>query len=175
MDIKVSEEEVWKVVEGFPDYSVSNLGRMISRRTSKEKFIGKKPNSNFGYTGVAMMDTKGEVSYSGLHRVIAETFIPKPEGWTKDYHVNHIDGDPTNNTLENLEWCTSSENYLHPNCHRKRSKEVCVTGLVTGISRTFLNASVASRALGVRASRVHQFCNNKKCFGIFNSVRVEWA
>lgn len=175
MDIKVIEEEVWKVVEGFPDYSVSNLGRMISRRTSKEKFVAKKPNHYFGYTTITLRGVEGDSRRVGIHRVVAEAFIPKPVGWTKDYHVNHIDGDPTNNTLENLEWCTRSENYLHPNCHRKRSKEVRVTGLVTGISITFLNASVASRALGIRASNLHQFCNTMKGFGIVNSVRVEWA
>lgn len=45
-----------------------------------------------------------------VHRLVALTYLPKEEG--KDF-VNHIDGDKLNNSLENLEWVTSSENLRH--------------------------------------------------------------
>lgn len=45
-----------------------------------------------------------------VHRLIALTFIPIIEG--KNY-VNHIDGNKLNNSIENLEWCTHSENMVH--------------------------------------------------------------
>lgn len=45
-----------------------------------------------------------------IHRAVALAFIPKPDG--KDF-VNHIDGNPQNNVVENLEWVTRSENCLH--------------------------------------------------------------
>lgn len=45
-----------------------------------------------------------------LHRMLAELFIPNPEGKP---HINHIDGNPANNSIENLEWCTHLENMRH--------------------------------------------------------------
>lgn len=45
-----------------------------------------------------------------LHRLIAEAFIPKIEG---ENIINHIDGNKLNNSIDNLEWCTYSENNKH--------------------------------------------------------------
>lgn len=45
-----------------------------------------------------------------VHRVIAKTFIPNPDNLTC---VNHKDGNKLNNSVDNLEWCTHSENTLH--------------------------------------------------------------
>ena len=45
-----------------------------------------------------------------LHRLVALKFIPNPHGFTD---VNHIDGNKANNHIDNLEWCSRSDNILH--------------------------------------------------------------
>lgn len=45
-----------------------------------------------------------------IHRMVAAAFVENPNELPE---INHIDGDKTNNTMANLEWCTSSENFRH--------------------------------------------------------------
>ena len=62
-----------------------------------------------GYLKVDIWDNNKKIP-TYVHRMVAETFIPNPENHTQ---VNHIDGDKTNNRVENLEWCSQSQNIQH--------------------------------------------------------------
>lgn len=66
--------------------------------------VSKTPAKN-GYLRVGY-----QMSRYYQHRIVAETWIPNPEG--KQF-INHIDGDKTNNNITNLEWCTHKENMCH--------------------------------------------------------------
>lgn len=94
---------IWKVTSFNINYEVSSTGLVRNKRTGralKHWLLHGYPTIRFG----------GKSKNYLIHRVVAEAFIKKVDG--KDY-VNHKDSDRANNNVENLEWCTQSENILH--------------------------------------------------------------
>ena len=85
-------------------YTISNQGVIRSLYTGK---ILKQYLNKYGYYQVRLYKDK-KVRNHTVHRLVAETFIPNPR---KEKTVNHIDGNKTNNKVENLEWCSFSENF----------------------------------------------------------------
>lgn len=94
-----------KQLVDFPNYYIDTKGTVIN----KKNHIIKPFTNNRGYLLVRLWNNNKSVSKL-VHRLVAETFIPKIEGKCE---VNHIDGDKTNNNVNNLEWCTRQENNLH--------------------------------------------------------------
>lgn len=104
------EQEIWKDVVGYEElYQVSNLGRVKSFRRSPNGVILKKRVGGNLYDR-AYLGCKDKSGDFNVHRLVAEAFIPNPEN--KPY-INHINGIRDDNRVENLEWCTASENHLH--------------------------------------------------------------
>lgn len=110
-------EEVWKPVVGYEgEYEVSNLGRIKSKaRTIIHGHTGtriipetiRKIQTRSHGRKYVLLSNKRPIA---IHRAVAEAFIgPCPDGC----NCNHIDGDPANNRVENLEWITHSENMKH--------------------------------------------------------------
>lgn len=89
----------------YPGYFVSPKGEVYS---AKSKTI-LKPRSNAGYK-IFALSCKGKHYYVRAHRLVAEAFLEKIPG--KEY-VNHKNGVKDDNRVENLEWCTHSENCAH--------------------------------------------------------------
>lgn len=100
------ENEIWKIINEYPDYEVSNLARV---RNIETNVILKEHKQNRGYKMVNLKRNKISKGIS-LHRVVAIAFIPNPDNKAQ---VNHINGDKDNNSVANLEWMTSSENVRH--------------------------------------------------------------
>ena len=102
-------EEEWREVAKAARvvYYVSNKGNAKSSRGPLKILL--RPN---GYPYVTIKGKKKMLS-----RLVAEAFIPNPEG--KPF-IDHIDTNPRNNCVENLRWCTQSENLLNHTTNLKR-------------------------------------------------------
>lgn len=106
----------YKDIEGYEGlYQVSNKGTVISvpRLDRLGRKIGGKllecTRHSGGYLRVCLYK-EGSKTYKYVHRLVALAFISNPEH--KD-QVNHINGEKTDNSVENLEWATSQENNIH--------------------------------------------------------------
>lgn len=114
------ENEIWKEIPNYEGYfEVSNLGnfrskdRQVPSRWGGTRNYPGKPlkveNMEDGYCRIVLMKD-GHKKRFMCHRLVAITFIPNPNNLPQ---VNHIDGNRSNNCVENLEWCTQSDNERH--------------------------------------------------------------
>jgi len=102
-------EEVWKDIPNFEGrYMVSNLGRIKSmkyRHHNKEEILKQESNQN--YKRVCLYTKDGKRHHFGVHRLVAMAFLPNPNNYNE---INHKDENPSNNCIDNLEWCEHTYN-----------------------------------------------------------------
>ena len=120
MNTETNIQEIWKHIKGFEQSHVVNIngdvktisrqvsGKNGSLRTIKSRYLKAEIDIGGYYRYKLWYNNKNKSLF--MHRLIAIHFINNPEN--KPF-INHIDGVKTNNSIENLEWCTQSENVLH--------------------------------------------------------------
>ena len=97
-------DEIWAVIDGFPRYSISNMGRVKNNATSL--ILRHQKVSQGGYSGVCLSNEEGH-SWKGVHTLVASAFIPNPKQLDE---VDHIDYNRQNCRFDNLQWITHKEN-----------------------------------------------------------------
>lgn len=106
----IINEQLWKAVPGFPCYEchptglIRNAitGKMISQRRNRRHY---DCDCDYCHTLCEMKDANGNWKTVKAHRVIALTFIDLPAIEDEyDWHVDHIDHNPSNNDVRNLRW-----------------------------------------------------------------------
>ena len=175
-------KEIWKDIYFFDFiknelvdyrgiYQVSNEGRVKSlKRTDfsgnklKEKII--KPKTTEGYKSVGLCKN-GKVRNFQVHRLVAFMFL---ENTNKEDNIfiNHKDENPSNNCVENLEWCTPLYNVTYGNCLSKRNK----TRLKNGTLKIMIGLDENNKIKSIvddkrndenyNISHIHECCKNNR-------------
>lgn len=116
--------EIWKDIKGYEGlYQISNLGRLKSlprkykKRYINEEIIKKPSKLPKGYLRIALAKN-GTIKYFFIHRLVAQAFIPNPNNLPC---VNHKDCNTSNNSVNNLEWCSYKHNNNFKNHNLKRN------------------------------------------------------
>lgn len=99
------EGEIWKDIPNFEGYMMSNYSRVKSFKMKSIRILHQY--INMGYCSVVLCDKNKKKVSKGVHRLMAETFIPNPKNLPQ---VNHKDENKLHNLIDNLEWCTNSYN-----------------------------------------------------------------
>lgn len=146
METDNNTNEEWRDVVGFEGlYLVSNLGNIFSK--SKKRLL--KFKNNKGYYNVSL-SKNGKPHHKIVHRLVAEAFIPNPEGFRE---INHKDEDKTNNHVDNLEWCDSKYNLNYGNrrliAAEHTKKPVFQCDMCGNIIKEWSGAIDASKALKI--------------------------
>ena len=188
------QEEIWKDVVGYEGlYQVSNLGRVrslpreVSRFEKGRKYIldgrvlkyGHGHGRCYKYLLVCLCKDQ-QRSMKRVNRLVAEAFIPNPDNLPM---VNHKDENPSNNRVDNLEWCTAKYNSNYGTAREKMketrkknnsNKKMLLTRIKNNSSKPpksvamidddgnvvkkYFSVSDAARDIGVHHNSVSRVC-----------------
>ena len=123
--------EEFRMVQGFMDYQVSNMGRVLNVKTKR---ILKAGVNNHGYSNVVLCQNGKKHNFK-IHRLVAREFLDNPNNKKCVDHRNHNKAD---NHVWNLRWCSHSDNnrnvikqqntssmYLGVSWHKLKNKWIC--------------------------------------------------
>lgn len=148
--------EKWETIDGYDGlYEVSTEGRVRNTKTGK---LLRQSANNKGYMRVELRKTERR-NRPLVHRLVANAFIPNPEGLPQ---VNHKDEIKTNNKVENLEWCTPYYNVHHGTGIERGSKPVIQLDEAGNFIARYKSQTEASQRTGVHSSGISMAIAGKR-------------
>lgn len=172
------EIEIWKTIENYPDYMISNLGNVKSLKWNKEKLLKKTINRN-GYN-IIRINFNNIKKTLYIHRLVAQAFLINQNNYRD---VEHIDCDKSNNSVSNLRWCTHQENCNNlitrkrisfaskckkktkehiEKCAKARQKPIACYNKNGDLVALYTSAKQASELLNINQSHISDVCNSKR-------------
>ncbi len=133
--------EEYKIIEGFENYSVSKYGNVKNNKTGK---IIKPILNHNGYYRVGLWKN-GDGKKFKVHRLVGNAFIPNPKNKPQ---IDHIDNIKTNNNVNNLRWCTNSENNQNKGITKNNTSGVKGVDFHKGKWRALINNNGKKYHLG---------------------------
>lgn len=156
------QEEIWKDIAGYEGlYKVSSFGNIVSVKNDKRKAISQEVHQR-GYLRVNLCKGKVRKHYR-VHRLVATAFIDNPLNLPQ---VDHIDGDKTNNHVNNLRWVDNATNSRSRHIIG-RKRRIGVVGCDGNIVKEYDSERDAARCLGVNRTTIMAACRGiqKVCAG----------
>lgn len=102
----MSDQEIFKPIEGFPAYQISNFGNV--QRFKDGQWVTLNTTGGAGYPIVSLSEN-GHRTTKAVHRLVAKYFLPEPAAEAAEC-VRHLDGNKKNNRADNLAWGTHKQN-----------------------------------------------------------------
>lgn len=160
----MEQKEIWKPVVGYEGlYEVSNLGRIKSLLRNNLRIL-KGSFDKDGYLSVILCKNRSHKRVK-VHRVVADAFIPNPNGYPM---INHKDEVKSNNNLDNLEWCTAKYNSNYGThkeqirnyamYHGKKLRKVKQYDLDGNFIQEFISSRMAERFTGIKHQNIIEVC-----------------
>lgn len=149
---------MWKDIPNFEKYAINTMGQI---KNNESGFILKpQVNKQNGYYQIQLRNMDSRKGFY-IHRLVAELFIPNPENLPT---VNHKDGNKSNNTVNNLEWCTYSDNLTHsyrdlervPNKIGAKKRKVCCKNIQTQQITIYDSIAETSRETGISETQIRR-------------------
>ena len=159
---KEKDVEIFLTIRNFPDYKISNWGRVFSKKSNT--FITGKPNTN-GYYQVRLSNKDGYKDVL-IHRLVAEYFVPNLVMGTQ---INHKDQNKSNNRWSNLEYCDPKDNINHgtrtiratESYKRNRNFIICQYDLDENLIAEYNKLKDAALAVGGRTDSIRWALDGK--------------
>ena len=144
-------------IKDFPNYQISDDGRVWSKK--RKKFL--KPSVD-RYCRINLYNDEHRYPNGksvNIHRLVAEAYIPNTENLPC---VNHKDEDKTNNSVDNLEWCTIQYNNSYGKKNDTHKKMVGKFSFEGELIETYTSIKEAAEKNADSASYICKVCKGKK-------------
>lgn len=142
-------QEIWKNIEGYTNYKISNLGRVYS---IKNNIILKQRLDRYGYPCVTLSNKRKTKNFL-VHRLVAKSFLKNPKNLPT---INHKDENKQNNCIDNLEYMSVKDNVRY-----SQAKKVFQYDKSFNLIKIWDSVMDIERELNIKSNYISACCTHK--------------